>query len=564
MKIKWKIVIAAIAIIAVLTIFSNIFYYIEMNKLVTAQSSEELNNYSNMGIQLIETKYSGEWRVEGDKLYKGDVLINENYEVIDQFTNDSEILATIFAKDTRISTNVKDETGKRQINTQASEEVINTVLNEGEEYSGTAQILGESAQTHYVPIKDDSGTIIGMWFVGKYTKTVQSDILDVMKLISGVALFMLVLGSFVSYLLGSAIAKGIGLVKERMKSMELGVFNVHIDQSLLKRKDEVGEIANSTYQLQQKIGEIIRGIKDESNNVERTTNNSVVNMENIHTNIEDISATTQQLSASMQETSATTEEMNATTYEAEAEVTTMKEKAVNGENLAKEIKERAARLKQETLNSQMNTREIYERTNVQLRESIKKTSAIEEIKELSNTILEITSQTNLLALNAAIEAARAGEAGKGFAVVAEEIKILAENSKEAVSKINDITNNVSLAVSSVVEDSTNLLDFVDNQVIKDYEMLVQTSNQYDNDADMVKNVVSEINSISEQLYESIIHIRRAIDEITIATEEGAKGSSDIAIKVSDIAIKTSDVVKHANDNKDSVLKLNEMVGFFHS
>ncbi len=101
-----------------------------------------------------------------------------------------------------------------------------------------------------------------------------------------------------------------------------------------------------------------------------------------------------------------------------------------------------------------------------MRESIEKTNAIEEIKELSQTIMAITSQTNLLALNAAIEAARAGEAGKGFAVVADEIRKLAEDSKQAVSRINDITENVSDAVISMVQDSEELLGFVDTQVLK--------------------------------------------------------------------------------------------------
>jgi methyl-accepting chemotaxis protein len=315
--------------------------------------------------------------------------------------------------------------------------------------------------------------------------------------------------------------------------------------------------------MQQKIADIIRGVQEESDNVEKTTNTSVVSAENVHANLEEISATTEELSAGMQETSAATEEMNASTYEIETEVTRMKDKAISGEALAKEIKERAAKLKIETNLSKKNTTNIYEKTNNQLRESIKKTSAIDEIKVLSKTILDITSQTNLLALNAAIEAARAGEAGKGFSVVADEIRVLAENSKEAVSKINEITKDVSEAVSSVVGDSMSLLDFVDNQVIRDYEMLMQTSSQYDQDADMVQNVVSEIKSISEQLYETIKQIRIAIDEVTTAAGEGAEGSMDIASKISEITIKTSDVVDQANNNKNSAIRLSEMIDFFH-
>jgi methyl-accepting chemotaxis protein len=278
--------------------------------------------------------------------------------------------------------------------------------------------------------------------------------------------------------------------------------------------------------------------------------------------IQEISATTQQLSAGMEETSASTQEMNASTYEFETEVTKMKDKTIHGETIANEIKQRAEKLKRETDVSQSNATQIYEKTNRQLRDSLKKANAIDEIKELSQTILQITTKTNLLALNAAIEAARAGEAGKGFAVVADEIRILAENSKNAVSKINDITNNVSDAVANVVEDSKSLLEFVDNQVLKDYSSFVNTSLQYDKDADMVQNIVTEISDIGEQLYETIKQLRSAIDEITTAAGEGAQGTTDIATKVSDIALQTNDVLKQAQENQRSAIKLDEMIDFF--
>lgn len=167
-----------------------------------------------------------------------------------------------------------------------------------------------------------------------------------------------------------------------------------------------------------------------------------------------------------------------------------------------------------------------------------------------------------MALNAAIEAARAGEAGKGFAVVADEIRVLAENSKNAVSRINDITYNVSEAVESVVQDSKALLDFVDNQVLNDYKMFVDTSQQYNQDADSVHNVVTEINVIAEQLFDTIRQMRQAIDEITTAAGEGAQGTTDIATRVTDIASKTDDVLHQSLENQKSAEKLDGMVGFF--
>lgn len=562
MKIKWKIVLTSIAVIILLTITVVSFTYVQLNHMVNSEKKTELQNYSKVGMRLIEATYPGDWMIKDGQLYKGEVLLNENYEVIDKITEGTQIIATVFANDVRVSTSLKDESGSRQINTKAVDGVVQQVIKEGKEYSGAADILGKSALTYYIPIKDNSGTVIGMWVVATYTDLIKKEIYDVALTIILLAGILLIIGSIVSYFLGRAISKGINKVKERLKQMEDGNFNSHFEGALINRKDEIGEIAVSSRNMQLKIAEIIHKVQNESVQVEGTAVSSSASLEVVNGSIEEISATTEELSAGMQETSAASEEMNASTFEIESKVTLMKDKTFDGETLAKEIKQRAEKLQTETGISQKKASELYEVSNKKLRESIKKTGAIEEIKELSHAILQITSQTNLLALNAAIEAARAGEAGKGFAVVADEIRVLAENSKNAVSRINDITYNVSDAVEGVVEDSRNLLEFVDNQVLKDYDMFVNTSNQYNQDADTVKEVVSEINNIAEQLYSTIKQIRIAIDEITTSAGEGASGTADIAAKISDIALQASEVLKQARQNQESSVRLNEMVAFF--
>ncbi|HKM03595.1 MAG TPA: cache domain-containing protein, partial [Lachnospiraceae bacterium] len=138
MKVKWKIVIATVIMILGMTVVNNLFFKSEASQLIAEENTTELENYANMGVQLLETTYPGNWKVENGQLFKGDVLINENYEMIDAFTKGSEVLATIFSGDTRVSTNVTDEKGERMINTQASPQVIQAVLAEGKAYVGNA------------------------------------------------------------------------------------------------------------------------------------------------------------------------------------------------------------------------------------------------------------------------------------------------------------------------------------------------------------------------------------------------------------------------------------------
>lgn len=231
MKIKWKIVLASVGIILTLTLSILIFTRSEVNNLFFEENNEELQNYSNMGLQILNKAYNGDWEIIDGKLYKGMVQINENYNIIDEFTKGTKVLVTVFQNDTRVATTVKDGNGERVIGTRASEEVIKKVLSEGKDYSGTADILGKSAQTYYIPIKDSTGATIGMWFVGTYTDTISEKMNHTMIMILVLAGVLLLIASIVSYFLGHTIAKGIKLIQGRLLLMEKGEFNFEFEKN---------------------------------------------------------------------------------------------------------------------------------------------------------------------------------------------------------------------------------------------------------------------------------------------------------------------------------------------
>ncbi|MFV0466518.1 MAG: cache domain-containing protein [Lachnospiraceae bacterium] len=414
MKIKWKIVLTSVSVISVLVMSILAITYTQVSALVKADTSESLHNYLKLGSELIDSTYEGDWSIVEGQMYKGEALINDNFEVIDEITDGTTILATIFMGDTRISTNVVDDNGERQVGTQASDVVIETVLGKGEEYQGTADILGKKAQTYYTPIYSSDGEVIGMWFVGKYMDEVNKQIMRSMQVITGIAIIILLLGAFISFWLGNSIARAIQKLQSGMEELSSGNFRVSVIQGGSDRKDEIGEIVRSTQDMQQKISSTISGIQSESAAVRGTSEKAVKRISQLHLGVEDISSTTEELSAAMEEMSASTQEMNASTIEMEEEVSLMQKQTESGAKLSEEIRERAEKLKSETTIAREQATKIYHDTNLKLRESIERTRAIEEIRELSQTILQITSQTNLLALNAAIEAARAGEAGKGL------------------------------------------------------------------------------------------------------------------------------------------------------
>ena len=124
-----------------------------------------------------------------------------------------------------------------------------------------------------------------------------------------------------------------------------------------------------------------------------------------------------------------------------------------GVNLIRQLKEQAtevAKISHET-----------EQTTKNLNASIK------EVEAITETILGISSQTNLLALNASIEAARAGEAGKGFAVVADQIKTLAESSKNTVNESNQTKEDIGAAINFLQQHAgelTGIIQTVEEQI----------------------------------------------------------------------------------------------------
>ncbi|NLZ80219.1 MAG: methyl-accepting chemotaxis protein, partial [Clostridiales bacterium] len=358
------------------------------------------------------------------------------------------------------------------------------------------------------------------------------------------------------------IAMPIHKSSEYLSHITEGDFTIEVDPTFIARKDEIGTIAIGIRDMQDSLRRLVSSISAESVRIETEVDNVVTSISRLNDNLESVSATTEQLAAGTEESAATSQQMSETTQKIETAVHSIAENSQKGAVAAKDISQRAMETKDTVSESQRRAMTLLDESKGQLEKAIEDSKVVEQISILTDSIMEITEQTNLLALNAAIEAARAGETGKGFSIVAEEIRKLAEQSRTAVMRIQEVTNRVTSAVTNLTENSSNLLAFVSTDVNNDYNHMLEVVELYNNDAKFVDDLVSEFSATSEELLSSIETIIEGIDGVAQASNESAIGTTEIAGRVSDTNIMSSVITEEVTKTKESAVKLKEDISVF--
>lgn len=332
----------------------------------------------------------------------------------------------------------------------------------------------------------------------------------------------------------------------------------------VQTKDEISTLAKGVNEFLDILQEMIGGVItcSEEIDLQQKSVNEVV--EETNESASETSATMQQLAASIQEVSSTATYVNENTREAEASVGEMVDKAVSGTKFAEEIRSRAEELRKLAKNSKETASGMIREFDVTLQASIEDSHQIENIANLTGDILSIAAKTNLLALNASIEAARAGEAGKGFAVVAEEIRVLADSSKETANNIQQISKGVVDAVMTLAGNANNLVKFINERILPDYEILEQTGEQYLNDSITVDQMMGEIRDSMEDIGKMMRDVAQSNENITNNVQESAQGVTGVVSNTTALVDNMQNIIGALDQVSNVISHLSEQTACFQS
>lgn len=353
-----------------------------------------------------------------------------------------------------------------------------------------------------------------------------------------IPIISVILGLALAYFISRSISKPVKKVTAGLVQIADG--NLRIEPIVIKNKDEVGEMAVAFNTMSKDLLEIVSGVRDSSMQL-------AANAEELTASAEESLASSQMVAKSAEEQMATSEQqvrhMDSSVH-AMAELSQEVEQiSISNEEMLKATDEVRVLVDKGSdvvsdVAEQMNTIHTTFKDTTVIMSNMAKHS--DEIQNVTALITDISEQTNLLALNAAIEAARAGEYGKGFAVVAEEVRKLAEQSKNSATEIASMVQMIQEASSEAVQAITDGGGKVEAGISKTTESL-----------DVFKDIESAVGEVGVK----VESVSTAIEQI----QEMAKSVSEGSLEVQRLAALAADGANDTSAATEEQLAANEEI-----
>ncbi|MDE7355086.1 MAG: methyl-accepting chemotaxis protein [Acetatifactor sp.] len=326
--------------------------------------------------------------------------------------------------------------------------------------------------------------------------------------------------------------------------------------------DEIAALGSGINTFMEKLQQILRTITQSSRKMDTVVSQVMDSVRMSNDNVSGLSALTEELSATMQEVSGSTGLINQSVESVREEVNNIAERSAAMDAYSVEMKDQAERLERDARSSMEETeKRIHEIMGV-LTQAIEDSRSVDQVNELTNDILTISGSTNLLALNASIEAARAGEVGRGFMVVAEEIRQLADSSRDAANHIQNINGTIISAVHNLAENAKGMVEYINQSILPEFRKFMDSGVRYREDSTYVERVMKEFKKKTDALKGEVDGIAVSVNAIVTAIDEGVSGVSHASESTRMLVEDMDRISGRMGENREITEKLQEETAIF--
>ncbi|MCM8710254.1 methyl-accepting chemotaxis protein [Clostridium sp. SYSU_GA19001] len=390
----------------------------------------------------------------------------------------------------------------------------------------------------------------------------ESELIDDLNSIKNLIIVSLGIVSLLASLLALILSKGIAVniakLKTAFESASKGDLTTEV---IINSEDELGKLGSD-------FNEMIRNISSLMKNVETSTKTILEASSQIASMSEETTASINEVSRAIEEISqgATVQAHNAQESVSNIDelslkiddITAAAKEAGQISNDTQALSDKGLTMVETLSQKSLETKESSSRVGQVVQEV---NNSMSKITTISEAISSITEQTNLLALNASIEAARAGEAGRGFAVVAEEIRKLAEESRNSTEEIKKIIETIQMQSNKAVKamESTEI-------TIKEQEhTMVETRKVFNEIINSVSILTGKINIIKNSIIDinsSKENVVQQTQNISAVAQETASASEEVSASAEEVNATMDELTKYAEELNNLSNKLEKEVNNF--
>lgn len=470
----------------------------------------------------------GDYTYENGAIYKGELNLTDNKQVLDAMKQNAGVdVAMFWGKDLAV-TNLSGS------NIALSEKVSSKVLGGESYFSNAMKLGGTSCYIYLAPLKNTDGSVVGILATCIPVKEVEGLYKGIVTGRAAAILILVAVFCVSTFIVVGLISRALLGVVGNLDQIAEGKLNFKVPDKLLNRSDEVGKSARAVYSVVTGFSRIITDIHNSMKDMNEFTGTFSSNFDSIGQSISSVNtavteiaqgATTQ--AADTQRVSESMGEMSNALNRTADSVSALSSSAANMKNSNATVDSTLKELLEISSHTQESVDQVQKQTNIT-------NESAQAIQAATDIIAGIANQTNLLSLNASIEAARAGEMGRGFAVVAEEIRGLADQSKESADKIRGIVE----ALISNSNQSVEIMNGVVGEIHQQNEKLGTTLDVFGTLNQEVQKVVGEINVISGELdhIESYkTDVVEKIDGLTEISQNNAASTEETAATMDQLA-----------------------------